>query len=475
ADAGANFSPHAGAPYVGDANKYITVFRQEGMTMPWGEDYIWQIPVGSQQMNFLQTDMFRAGLRYGPPTRAIQMYVMPHWPGNTLAGWRRQFYGVLGSGARIINLFEFRPVQAAYTENHVSLPEMFLEVRKGLFELGGFEDIVQDGHVRWGDVALWYSQTGDIWGNPHPRGAAKRSLYVAIRHQQVPLDIVDEEDALKGTLKTYHALYLTDSNVSTAASKAIAAWVADGGRLFATAGAGMFDEYNAPNTVMRELLGVDQQSLEDSGLVIQFEKQDLPFAKPVAQVTWNGGAGERKLDVYGTISKVKLFQPEGDKMKTTTQIQGKFADGSPAVTVRRYGKGLTTYCAFLPSLTYFKPAIPLRPVDRGSTDDAMAHLIPTAFDAGADELIGSVVADLPRAVVCSEKLVQASILDGPKGVLIPLVNWSAGPVKGLKVTLTGKFPGKATLAGGGKVAVAADNDKTVLTLDLDVADAIVLR
>ena len=41
-------------------------------------------------------------------------------PGNTPDSWRRQFYGALGHGMKIVNLFEFRPVQAAYTENHVT-------------------------------------------------------------------------------------------------------------------------------------------------------------------------------------------------------------------------------------------------------------------------------------------------------------------------------------------------------------------
>ena len=91
--------------------------------MPWAEDYIFQVPVGSQQMNFLSLDLFRAGIRNNPQAK-IHFYVMPHWPGNTPASWRRQFYGDLAHGAKIFNLFEFRPVQAAYTENHCSSPEM---------------------------------------------------------------------------------------------------------------------------------------------------------------------------------------------------------------------------------------------------------------------------------------------------------------------------------------------------------------
>jgi hypothetical protein len=55
---GANFSPHHKHLYLGDTSHWISVFREGGMTMPWGEDYIWQVPVGN-----------RPGLALGPGQR----------------------------------------------------------------------------------------------------------------------------------------------------------------------------------------------------------------------------------------------------------------------------------------------------------------------------------------------------------------------------------------------------------------------
>ena len=57
-------------------------------------------------------------------------------------------------------------------------------------------------------------------------------------------------------------------------------------------------------------------------------------------------------------------------------VQAKFTDGSPAVTLNKVGKGSAMYVGFLPGLTYFWPAMPLRPMDRGATDDAMTHFLP---------------------------------------------------------------------------------------------------
>jgi hypothetical protein len=470
---GANYSPHGGAPYLGQVHQYITLFREGGMTMPWGEDYVWQIPIGSQQMNFIQVDMFRSGLK-NHPNGKIQMYVMPHWPGNTPNSWRRQFYGDLGHGAKIVNLFEFDPVQAAYTENHTSLPAMYQEVREGLHELGQFEDIIQDGHVMPGQAALWFSETGDIWNNNRqPFGAAKRALYVAILHQQLPLDFVVEQDALAGDLKNYKVLYLTDLNVSRAASKAIADWVAAGGHLFATAGAGMFDEFNQPNPIMRALLGVSQESMQEADQPIRWIKQDLPFAKPLDAVT---------LKLAGDAEMVKTPQPMpvfGARSRFTVQgadILRTFSDGSPAVTSRKVGNGIATYAGFLPGLSYFKRAIPLRPVDRGSTDDSMAHFIPTDFDQGASDLIGQPAREVQRPVMTSNPLVEASVVQAPEGMVVTLNNWSGAPVKNLTVMLNMPAPSKSVMLASGKaVKKTTIQGKQQFMFDLDVADALVLR
>ncbi len=471
ADAGANYSPYPN--YLGEAHKYITMFRRGAMTMPWGEDYAWQVPVGTQQTSFLQMDLFRAGNRYRPQ-QTIHFYVIPHWPGNTVNSWRRLWYGAVGHGMKIGNLFELRPVQAAYTENHVSLPAMYLEVRRSLYELASFEDIVQDGQIRWGATALWYSATDDAWSDhSHPFGSGKRLLYAAIRHQQLALDVVDEEDALRGTLQGYTLLYLTDPHVSDAASSAIADWVRRGGHLFATANGGMFNQFDQPNQTLRDLLGVDQSGIdtpEDSR--VRLDKRDLPVARVFDTVTWQSPAGPVAIPVVGARSR---FTVQG------SEVTGTFADGSPAVSARTVGKGTATYAGFLPGLSYFKPAIPLRPVDRATTDDTMAHFIPTRFDPGAYALIGSPARGVPRAVECSNHLVETSVIESAHGIAIPLVNWSGAPIKGLRVTLAAKDlrTGKVSLAGGGKVERVNDprvpEGKAVLRLDLDVADALILR
>jgi hypothetical protein len=407
---------------------------------------------------------------------------MAHTPNNTPNSWRRQFYGDLAHGVKILNLFEFRPVQAAYTENHVNSPAMYQEVRKAIHELGKFEDIIQDGQVRPGLAAIWCSETADVWDNHRaPFDAAKRCLYIALRHQQIPLDFVADGDELKG----YHLLCLTDANVSVAGSKAISKWVKTGGMLFATAGAGMFDEFNRPNKIMRELLGIDQKLLEENkDNPIRFEKQDLPFAKPLTTVgvafAGIGAEGKRGLPVLGVCSHITV--------QGKSKVWGKFADGKPAIALRNLGKGFVYYWAFLPGLTYFEPAIPMRPMDRGTKDESMTHFLPAGFDDRVLRTLSMVTWSRTKMpVVCEEPPiffhapVESTVIEAPQGIVIPLINWKGKdglgvPIKNLRVTVNIPVPTKnVSLASGRPVRMQMDNGARVFILDLDVADALILR
>jgi hypothetical protein len=76
---------------------------------------------------------------------------------------------------------------------------MYQQVRTALNELTMFDDIVDSGsaQLNLAKVALLYSETADIWYSPlYTPGAAKRSLYLALRHAQIPLDIVNEGENL---------------------------------------------------------------------------------------------------------------------------------------------------------------------------------------------------------------------------------------------------------------------------------------
>jgi hypothetical protein len=248
ANIGANYSPMTYGPagYIENVffypvNKGVTMFRKGAMTLPWAEDYAWQSPIGTQQMTTALLDLFRAGTRGKTTATTTQMmvYALAHAPGNTANSWRRNFYNYLSHGMRILNLYEFRPCTASFTENYVDTGYgMYSAVRSGLAELSVFDDIVQQGTVSSGDVGLWCSDAFDIWAPATPPNkygahqntflAGKRAMYIALLHAELAVDIVVEDD-IGPVLNTYKLIVLTDTHVSDAAAVALAAWVKAGG------------------------------------------------------------------------------------------------------------------------------------------------------------------------------------------------------------------------------------------------------
>jgi hypothetical protein len=230
----------------------------------------------------------------------------------------------------------------------------------------------------------------------------------------------------------------------------------------------MRNEFNEPNTALENLLGVKQREMfVATNQPIAFEKQDLPFAEAIENVTWISPAGNQFIPAFGALSRITA---------SGAQVVGRFSDQSPAITIKSHGTGRAIYTAFLPALSYFKPAMPKRPVDRGSTDDSMAHFVPSAFHKSASVLIALPAKDVPRSVACSNPLVDACVLESKQATAIVLSNWSGAPLKNLEVTLAIPAPAaKISLASGGAVTARKDGGKTIFTLDLPVADAIVLR
>ena len=108
-----------------------------------------------------------------------------------------------------------------------------------------------------------------------------------------------------------------------------------------------------------------------------FVKQDLKFVDVLDTVTLTSNtphaAAAAPLVVKGAKSMFKMVptatdgggEPGDDG---AVAVLGTFGDGSPAAFKRPVGRGAAFYAGFLPGLSYYEPAIPVRPVDRSSVD-----------------------------------------------------------------------------------------------------------
>ena len=85
--------------------------------------------------------------------------------------------------------------------------------------------------------------------------------------------------------------------------------------------------------------------------------------------------------------------------------------------------------------------------------------------------------NVDRPVVCSNNLVEATVLDAKEGTLVTLVNWTNGPVKDLNVKVRVPFRPSAVRSVSGQRELKAEYADGVasFTLDLAEADYVILR
>ena len=108
------------------------------------------------------------------PSRPLIMYIMALAPGQTPAGWRRQMYSAVAHGVKFIRNYRLRDSLDDVDGGCYDDPEahgssapfagMYLEARRTLWELGGFDDILVEGApLARSKVALLMAETTDIW------------------------------------------------------------------------------------------------------------------------------------------------------------------------------------------------------------------------------------------------------------------------------------------------------------------------
>lgn len=465
---GANYSPHAN--YMVTELQWVRPFKMRGMTMPWSEDYVWQIPEFSVQVSGYLTSGFRAGAKYH--NLPIMMYVMPHSPGNTPRSFRLSYYTCIAHGATLINYFCASPLAVGGTENYVATHDlpMWRAIKNVTHEAGAFEDYVLDGKVRPAKVGLLLSSVDEIMtGDSNSKGGIhnheRKAAYYALRHAQVPVDFVTEDDVIEGLAKDYHVIYVTQQYLHSNAVKALKKWADAGGTVVALCGGGFLDEFGKANPQANTLYGVKAQELyKDPKLPMVLAKQDLPLYKPLDTATMLTN------DISVLVWKQSITAGDG-------QVLAKYKNGSPAAIEKAHGKGKAVLFGFFPGMAYERSGLPILPADRGGTDAGFNHFLPTKMDVELRRnfVEGLLPKDVARPVECSEPLVETTCIDSKGKLAVPLINYTGTPIDKLTVRING-LAGAKSIRSVERGALKAEmkNGATVVTLRLDVADMLLI-
>jgi hypothetical protein len=475
---GANYSPHAN--FLVSEIDYVRPFKLRAMSMPWAEDYAWQIAeFGPQVVGYL-TSGLRAGAKYDD--LPIHMYVMPHSPGQIPSEFRQSFFTAVAHGAKMVNYFCATPSAVGYTENYVDsydLP-MWRQIHKCTHDVGAFEDYVMDGKVRPAKVGLLLSSVDELITGVNNFSLAihnneRKAIYYALRQAQVPVDFITEDDVIDGRAKGYTTIYTTQQYIHSKCINALQKWCEAGGALVSMCGGGMCDEFQKPNPAAVKLYGAQGPNIvTDPNLVPNYltkenvpflTKQDLPRYEP-----------------FDSVDGIDVMVWKQPLVATDGTIAGKFKDGSPAVVSKSHGKGRAVLFGFLPGQAYMKHALPIRPVDRGATPDSFAHFVPTKVSAELQKRLVTDFVGPDRPVVCSEPLVETTCIDTPAKdgkpakLAVPLVNWSGKPVAKLTVTIRddGAVTRMRSIERGELKPLRSEKGTLVVELPLDVADVLLI-
>ncbi len=431
---GANYSPHAN--YLVTELDYIRPFKLKAMSMPWTEDYAWQIAEFSPQVVGYLVSGLRAGAKYDD--LPIHMYVMPHSPGQIPSEFRLSFYASVAHGAKMLNYFCATPSAVGYTENYVDSYDlkMWRQIHNCTHEAGVFEDYVIDGKVRPAKVGLLLSSVDEVITGVNNFSFAmynneRKALYYALRHAQVPVDFLSEDDVIDGRAKDYSLIYVTQQYLHSKAVDALQKWCDAGGTAVAMCGGGFFNEFQKENPATAKLYGASGTKIDtDPNLVSKYllkenvpflTKHDLPAYEPIDVVDWNlaglpkddkGKANPSPSHVFN-VPVIVWKQP---LTVADATVIGKFKDSSPAVVRKTHGKGRAILFGFLPGQAYLKSTLGVRPVDRGANADSFAHYLPTGMSPHlrarlVDDFLPGRAGIDARPVVSTDGLVETTCID----------------------------------------------------------------
>jgi len=421
---GANFSPHMNV--WPDVRQWVDLFKAGAMTMSWTEDWWWQLPECSPQVYGFLLDGLRLGDSYH--NYPMQFYVMP-FRGQSNDNFRRMHGLAFAHGAKIINHFNTQN-QAMMTCDYVDQtesPRTHLAVHDVIRDAGAVESRLYPALPKKAQVAILLSRAADTWDTADQGGIGgygsrynvnnneRKSLWMALRHAQYPVDLITDEDVAEGKLAGYKVLYVVGSEMLSSAVAPLAAWVQNGGYLFGDGGGGLLDEYHRDNTALYALYGLKSHTLT----------QDQRGVRPrnLLNLTPLDTAVVNQVEMPALCYRDALVAGPG------SQVMGAFKnDNTPALLFHPVGQGGAYYCGLLAGLAYLTPAMP-----------PSSDVLPSKFPDALRRIITTPVtqARVVSDVATNNPLVEAQYMTGPNGAVVILTNWTPQPIDKLIV----RFPG----------------------------------
>lgn len=312
-------------------------------------------------------------------------------------------------------------------------------------------------------VAVLYSVSHDLWYTDDPASFVENRLtWTALRHLGVQPDFLREEDVEAGRLAAYQVLYVTGQCLTRKAARRIDDWVKAGGVVYLAAGAATRDEFYEPYVPpFATVVWPDRAAerfLRQSGHRYN-ERADLPTIRPITRA---------KLVLEGKDSSIPVIGCRLDlreKLGPAT-IWATYEDGRTAGATVNHGRGAVVGVGFLPGLAYspFK-------VGQTTLDEVWPHPPRAVISLPLRRGLKA-----PPVVLLSEPVVEASLLTGPEGSALVLVNHTYKPIPKLRIGLASIGPFRDPVSTeGANIIVTRTTAGVELQMPLEWTDIVVLQ
>ena len=353
----------------------------------------------------------------------------------------QRMLSVVSRGATTLEWYTYGP-DYSKGDSFSQSPDLLEQVARSARFLGRAEPYLYGAKFATApEVAFVTPRSSEIWSRVTDPNLTTfenaKWIYLALVHAHVPLDILSEQQLAEGKLDRYKVIYIPGTHLRRDSAAAIREWVRAGGTVWTDATGLSRDEANQPATAMDEMLGLTGRQLETWGSVEQYRATEL---KPLTETNPPAGAefGWDKAKITARIARESL-------RPTSADVLASFADGKPAVTRNRFGKGEAIVAGLWSGVSYSGTV-------RRADFDMHADFDPTLRALIAAPALTH---HAYRPAIPSDALVEAVALDKDGQRSIALINWSyrrsageAGkgtlqPIENLRVELPGFPPGKS--------------------------------
>ena len=315
----------------------------------------------------------------------------------------RDTLAFIARGATSFIYYSYGPRTLGAADNFSERDPAILAVAEATRPIVATEDFLHGAKRPPRDAVMIYSRTAEIWDDDNALIRDRSFAYMALNHDQVPMDIISEQDVLDGRLKDYRVAYLHGLHLRRDVAQKLAAWVKAGGRLWASIGAAMRDEADNRMDVLDPVFGARQGYVERKYPVTFSYHAALTPDAELGSIRWEAGPWGEAFETPCILQRAGI-EPQGAK------VVARFDDGLPAAVTNTFGAGRTMLLAYPAGLTY----------SRFYRTDKREH----RYEDGDRRVISQMALDagVSRPVRVSQPGIEATRLESAKGIAVALID-----------------------------------------------------